>query len=183
MTRNSRKRAGKEIFDYCMEHNINLKLITDDYTPCYYTSYFSDDAPDNIIESNMDFTSNEIRLSVFYSYLGAEIAKNSNYQDELLRILNYINSSMLHKCVENDKFKLSRLLYLPRIAMKQDGYIMISSIIPYDLYELAPEETMYYMTSFCPKLLDILAPYIFLSLYGELTADQAISLINQELFS
>ena len=56
--------------------------------------------------------------------------------------------------------------YTPRIYLTEDDCydITITTIINYDFYEVAPVETVDYLTAYCPELLDKLTPAIYLSL-------------------
>lgn len=75
-----------------------------------------------------------------------------------------------------------RMLYTPRICMTEDSYdIVITTIIPYDFWEVAPLETADYLTAYCPELLDGLTFDIFGMLIGKITVGEAIRSIERNI--
>ena len=74
-------------------------------------------------------------------------------------------------------------LYTPRIYLTEDGGydITLTSVIPYDFYELAPLETEDYITACCPELLNGLSPAIFGVLLGNLDVEQAIQYVRKNI--
>ena len=54
-------------------------------------------------------------------------------------------------------------------------------MIPLDFYEMAPLETEDYITAACPELLNKLSVPIFFVLLGEISAEQAILVVKDEI--
>lgn len=77
----------------------------------------------------------------------------------------------------------SNYLYTPRFYITEDGSydITMTSIIPLDLYEMAPLETEDYFTVACPELLNKLSAPVFFVLLGKTSAEQAILMIETEI--
>ena len=57
----------------------------------------------------------------------------------------------------------------------------MTTMIPLDFYELAPLETEDYITVACPELLGKLSVPIFFVLLGEISAEQAILEVKDEI--
>lgn len=98
-----------------------------------------------------------------------------------MRVLNYINSRVFLRCGDPSGLYRPHLLYTPRIYLAGDGTddIVIITVINYDFYEVAPLETLDYITAFCPEYLDKLTAPIFLTLSGRLTVHEAAVLIDR----
>ena len=77
----------------------------------------------------------------------------------------------------------SSYMYAPRMYVAEDDCwdITLTTIIPYDFYELAPVETADYLTVSCPELLNQLSSSIFLTLLGKITVDEAIREIKSSI--
>lgn len=75
-------------------------------------------------------------------------------------------------------------LYTSRIYLTEDDGcdITLTTVIPYDFYELPPLETEDYITACCPDLLNGLSPAIFGVLLGRLDVEQAIQFIRKMFF-
>lgn len=178
----TRKEAGKVFFDYCTKHNVDFRLGIEEETPYYYAEYPAENAPECRIESTVDFRENEILLTAYYSRLGTQIVKESVFKEELLCVLNFLNDRVLYKYSSPEGHCPPRLLYAPRFFMTNDGVIVLSTVIPYEFFEVFTEETEHYITSFCPRLLDGIAVDLFLTAYGELDVDDAVKNIRRGLF-
>ena len=66
---------------------------------------------------------------------------------------------------------------MPRFYITEDESFDISAttIMNYEIMERFLYQGSDYITSYCPEFLDILAPYIFGILNGELSAGEAIT--------
>ena len=121
----------------------------------------------------------------YYSALGAECCKRSSHLADLYRLLNFINARLFLDCADGCGGKLYRpkILYTPRFYLTEDdGYdISLTTIVPYDFFELAPLETTDYLTGFSAELLNDLSIPIYTLLMGEIDADMAIRYIEQEI--
>lgn len=177
-----RKNGSNRFFDYCKKNGIRPMLGVEGETPYYYMMLPAENAPNKKVEATNKFCENEILSTMYYSGMGARIARESENKDELLRLLNFVNTIGYNALRDLYGQNTPRLMYMPRIALSDEGDIYIETLIPYEFYETAPTETEYYLTVFCPEFLNILAPDIFLVLFGEIDADHAIKMILSELF-
>lgn len=138
---------------------------------------------DRCIESCIWFYNDCAEVRAYYSALGAEICRESEYRGELLYVLNYINAAVFLSCGNGGGIYEPHMLYTPRIYMTEDGCfdITITTIINYDFWEVAPVETEDYITIYCPELLDRLTYAIFGVLLGQISSDDAKSKIRQDI--
>lgn len=142
------------------------------------------DAPDHCIEACIWFYEDAMEARCYYSALGADICRKSAQINGLLRLLNFINARVFLRCCDGGRMLYSpHILYTPRIYLTANGCfdITITTIIPYDFLDLAPPETLDYITAYCPELLDRLAPPIYRVLLGKETVEGAISYIEREI--
>ena len=162
--------------------------------PCYQavergkaqitTAFHAERSPGKCVESCIWFFSEVMEARTYYSEAGMEICKHSEHKDKLLRVLNYINARVFLCCADGTGGALypPHMLYTPRFYLTEDQCfdITATTIIPYDFFELAPVETLDYLTDFCPELLDRLSIPIYGTLLGMLTPEEAICGINDE---
>lgn len=74
------------------------------------------------------------------------------------------------------------MLYNPRIILSEDDFdIMITTMINYDIWEMAPVETHNYLTEYCPEVLDRFAFPIYGVLLGKITVEDAFTYIEEEV--
>lgn len=180
MTRND---AIKNFESYMKNHHIPYRRKLDDGFPLYLMQYAAENAPDRYVEACVWFYPGGVEARCYYNSMGAKICRNSSHRSELLRLLNFINARVFLGCVDPYGLYEPGMLYTPRIYLTEDdGFdITITTMIPYDFWELAPVETMDYLTMFGPELLDELAPSIFGVLFGKLKADDAVSYIREKI--
>ncbi len=178
---NKREKAIKETVAYLKSHNIRFEISFEDGTICVVTELKAHDAPNHRVEASVYFFSECMEVRAYYSALCAEIIRGSSHIDNLMRVLNYINSRVFLRCGDPSGLYRPHLLYTPRIYLAGDGTddIVIITVINYDFYEVAPLETLDYITAFCPEYLDKLTAPIFLTLSGRLTVHEAAVLIDR----
>lgn len=179
----NKRTAIKRFMDYLKEHNIYYELSIDNGVRMITMVYHVEDAPDRCIESCIWFYNDCAEVRAYYSALGAEICRESEYRGELLYVLNYINAAVFLSCGNGGGIYEPHMLYTPRIYMTEDGCfdITITTIINYDFWEVAPVETEDYITIYCPELLDRLTYAIFGVLLGQISSDDAKSKIRQDI--
>lgn len=185
MEKNSKMTTNEKLLtDYLKECNIEYHACIEGGRPMLTIVYRVDNAPGYCVESCIYFYEKEAEVGVYYSTLGAEICRKSAYRDGLFRVLNFINAKVFLACCDGCDGALyePRMLYTPRICMTEDSYdIVITTIIPYDFWEIALLETADYLTAYCPELLDGLTYDIFGVLIGKITADEAIRSIKRDI--
>lgn len=139
--------------------------------------------PDKVLESCIWFYENEMEIRIYYDTNASNWCRKSDHISNLMRLFNYINTSIWSRTSSGMDYALSRVrhLYTPRLYMTEDGFndITLTSIIAYDFYAVALLETEEYITTHCPKLLNQLAPVIFGTLLGRLKLNQAIDYIDK----
>ena len=144
-----------------------------------------DSCPDRVLEACVWFYPDFMECRVYYDCNAAKWCRESKHRDELMRLLNYCNAKVWI-CADdgmNGALYHSNYLYTPRFYITEDGSydITMTSIIPLDLYEMAPLETEDYFTAACPELLNKLSAPVFFVLLGKTSAEQAILMIETEI--
>jgi len=178
----TKREAIKKLTDYLNSHNIRYISAIDNGCIEITMVYNAITAPNKCIESCIWFYEDEMEARVYYSALGAEICRESEHINELLRVLNFINARVFLRCSDGTLYE-PHILYTPRIYLTEDDCcdITITTIINYDFYEVAPVETVDYLTAYCPELLDKLTPAIYGVLLGKMTADMSIAYITEKV--
>lgn len=170
----TRQSASRSFFKHCIEHKVIIKLAGDGDAPCYVAEYKADNAPDRRVESTITFNKHEILLAVYYSQTGDRIVRESENINELLKVLNFLNNSVLYVY---DGYAL----FSPGFVVSDNGEIILTTVIPYDFYGLFREATDFYITAFCPQLLNAVAVDVFLTLFGEISSNEAIKRLKRVL--
>lgn len=102
-----------------------------------------------------------------------------------MRLLNYINARVWPRTTDGmgNGLYMPSCLYTSRIYLTEDDRydITLTSMIPYDFFELAPLESEDFITAYCPSLLDELSPAIFGVLFGRLDTEQTIEYIKKNI--
>lgn len=178
----TKKDAIRVVVAYLKSHGFRyVSRFSDGYVQITLT-LDAKNAPEKRIECGIWFYEEGMEARVYYSALGAEICRKSGRADELLRILNFINACVFLSNPDGEGMLYEQhMLYTPRIYLTADDCfdIMITTIIPYDFFDLAPTETCDYVAEYCPELLDRLAPPIYSVLLGKETADRAIAYLKE----
>lgn len=181
----TKQKVVKKLIDYLKSYNIRYVSAFDNGCMQIIMVYTVGNAPGKCIEACIWFYDDDMEARVYYSALGAEICRESEHIDEILRLLNFINARVFLSCFDGigDSLYKPSMLYTPRIYLTEDGCgdITITTIINYDFYELAPVETADYLTAYCPELLDKLSLAIHGVLLGQWTADKSIEYIRKEI--
>lgn len=97
--------------------------------------------------------------------------------------MNYINARVFLSCGGAYGLYEPHMLYTPRMYLTVDDCydLTITTIVNYDFWEVAPVETLDYMTCYCPELLDKLSYPVFGVLKGENTVERAIEYIENNI--
>lgn len=178
MTKNQ---AQKQLLDYLNEHNIHYDLINDTgklmdirNLNTVYISFRVEEAPDQMVECSAWFHEDDLEIRGYYSKNAAGwCSAHADRFPEVLGVINFINARVF----------LGNLLYTPRLYLTADNHpeFAITTIIPYDFFELAPLETLEYITIYYPELLGNLSFPLFMTLLGEITPEMAIYHIKRNL--
>lgn len=180
----NKREAVKRFTDYLREHNIYYESSISNGAQELTMVYDVEAAPGECIESCIWFYRDGAEIRAYYSAVGAEICRESEYRGELLKLLNYINARVFLSCGNRQGLYEPCMLHTPRIYITEDGNfdITITTMINYDFWEVAPLETADYITMYCPELLEILSYPIFCVLLGKITSDEAKERVRRNIF-
>lgn len=188
ITMDQAAKAKAKVTEYLKQHFIEYKEDTY-YETKRYTMVFRncEHCPNKILEGCIYFYENYMECRVYYTQAAAELCGKSKHISEFMRLLNYINASVWPRVNRNFSGELysPTCLYTPRIYMTEDGFhdITLTVHIAYEIYELAPLETLDFITASCPELMDALSMPIFMLLLGKLPLDDAIDDIKTNILS
>jgi hypothetical protein len=175
---NQIKKAQKYISDYLTSHYIEFKeIIEGSISQCMIIYKNCYGCPDNILESSICFHPNCMECRVYFDENAANWCKNSEHLDDFMHLLNYINATLWPQVCDGigEKLYENQHLYTPRLYMTEDGYfdITMTVVVPYDFFEVAPLETLDFLTGTCTHIMDTLSPSIFCLLLGVLNLEDA----------
>lgn len=182
----NKRRTLISIEKYLKEHFIKYRNCDDETESItmIFKGYYN--CPDEIIEACIYFFSDSMECRVYYGETGARWISESEFKQDIYRLMNFINARIFPQ-TPNDgmggRLYKSSHMYAPRIYVTEDDRwdITLTTVIPYDFYELAPIETADYLTVSCPALLDQLSSSIFLTSLGKITVDDAIREIKSSI--
>lgn len=173
------------LLKYLRYNYISYKEDTDNGTRRLTFVFMNDKAPGGFVEGCVWFYNEAAEVRVYYNQIGADICKKSKYKSELMSLLNFINSRVFIglKEWENSGNYSSRMLYTPRMYLTDDECydITITTMINYKFWEIERDNTHNYITAYCPELLNILSPYIFSLLSGNINLEEAVKGIKKEI--
>ena len=175
----NRFEAERRLKVYLKSHFINYTYDIDNGVPRYtLVSYGYDSAPNKAIETCIWLYSEECEVRSYYAQNAAEWCNERKEQlPRLMMLLNYINAVVWMSSSDgiNGVLYQPHYLYTARFYITEDNCydITMTTVIPYDVYELAPLETEDYITAFCPELLAKLAPAIYGLLFGIVDIESA----------
>lgn len=174
--------------DYFAAHNIQCVSAIADGMMTLNMAFPAPDAPSEYVESCIFFYENDMETRIYYSADSSAWCRESRrFWGELYRLLNFINARVFLHCADGCGGALycPRILYTPRFYLTEDDScdLSMTTVIPYDFFELAPLETADYLTGFSAELLNALAKPIFLLLLGKINVEEAITLIRQDVLN
>ena len=171
---------------YLKAHNIYHETDHENGTPHMNILYANCDlCPDGMLEGCIWFYENTMEVRTYFNQNAAGWCRTSSHILELMRLLNFINARVWPSAADGmgNALYTPSCLYTPRIYLTEDaGYdITLTTIIPYDFYELAPLETEDYITACCPGVLNDLSPAIFGVLLGRIDVERGIRYIRKNI--
>ena len=181
-------KAKAKIKEYLKQHFIEYKEDIYNGTERIIMVFRGcNNCPNKILEGCIYFCANFLECRVYYSQASAELCSKSDHIGEFMRLLNYISASVWPRVNENFSGEIysPASLYTPRIYMTEDGFhdITLTAQIAYEIFELAPLETLDFITASCPELMDALSTPIFMLLLGNLPLDDAIEYIKTNILN
>ncbi len=172
-----------DIEEYLKAHNIfhvkdfdgeNPRIIIS-YSRCYK-------CPDNTLEACIWFFKDFMEVRTYFDENASEWCRSSKHLLDVMRLFNFINDRVWLCTYDGAEGMLysPTYLYTHRIYITEDENfdITLTTIIPYDFFELAPLETKDYITAHCTFLMNELSPAVFGVLLGELDYSSAIKYIK-----
>lgn len=182
----NKKSASNSIERYLKEHFIKYIKDFEDGTE-RITMVFSgfDNCPNNALEACIYFFNDSMECRVYYTETGAELLANSSYKQDIYRLMNFINARIFPTTPNDGILYKPSYMYSPKVYVTEDDCwdITLTTIIPYDFYELAPIETADYLTVVCPEVLNELSAPIFFTILGKMTVENAIELIKSTILN
>lgn len=178
--------AKGKMKQYLKEHFIKFREDIENGVSRYTILFEGYEAcPDRVLEASIRFYPDVMECRVYYDCNAAGWCRESRHRDELMRLLNYCNARIwpcTYDCMGGVLYGMN-CFYTPRFYVTEDGSfdITMTTMIPLELYELAPLETEDYITATCPELLNELSIPIFFVLLGKFSAEQAIAMIKKSV--
>lgn len=182
----TQEEAKARFAKYLKSNFIKFRVDDDCGTVMYHMTYNGYKfCPENCLESCIWFYPDHMLARVYYSRGGAELCRESRYNLELLRLLNYINAEVWPIALDRKGGTLYKpqVLYSPRIFMMEDDIcdIILEFPVNYTFYEAAPLETEDFITASCPELMNVLAFAIFGLIVESINLEQAIAYVQSGL--
>lgn len=184
--RDRRSKASKVMADisiYLKSHNIYFETDRSEGTP-RITMVFKncDRCPGNITEGCIYFFEEGMEVRVYYSEYGSDICRKSQNLSELYRLMNFLHARLWPRVTDGMGGVLyrSQCLICPRFYVTEDGMsdITATMVIPYTHFELDMLEIEDFITAALPDLLDSLSAPVFLLLAGNISIDEAMSMVE-----
>lgn len=150
----TKSQVKAKINEYIKMHNLTHRMINTHEHPMLekdmdtFCFWFDVNAPHGV-ECSVYLYEDCMEARGYYSEtIANELKSNPHRVSELLKVINFINA-----CIWFDG------LYYPRAYITVDGLydVAINTMIPYDHFELAPIETMEYITCYYPEWLEKMA--------------------------
>ncbi len=143
-------------------------------------------SPGQVLEGCFCFHPRHMEARVFYTFGAGDFGGTSSHLADLLGLLNYVNSTVWLRTCDGASGRLyaGGLLYTPRLYMTENACrdIVLTTMVPYDFYELAPVETEDFLTAGWPEFLNAISPAIFALLMGKIPPDAARTLVDGAVF-
>jgi len=138
--------------------------------------------PDGILEGCVYFFDTCMETRVYYNENASSwLEKHDDTRADLYRLLNFLNAFVWPRV--QGKLYIPSHLFTPRFYLSEDGGhdLLATTVIDYDVYEMARLESEDFVTKALPELLNLMSPPIFSVVLGKITVDQAICIIKREV--
>lgn len=140
--------------------------------------------PDQLLEACIWFFESGMEVRCYYNENAAKFCKESPHKAELYRLMNYINAKVFIQSNDYAGGSLysPRCLHATRFYVSEDGAydIMVSTLIEYDWYAICPLETEDFITVSLPVILNKLSIPIFFLLFGKVSVEKAMEMIDRK---
>ncbi|MGN0424959.1 MAG: hypothetical protein ACI4FY_06515 [Acetatifactor sp.] len=172
-----RSTAVRGFEDYLKSQKVVFTREENKATPFILFKVPASNAPDEEIEGVVFFYEYVAEMKLYYVGTKA-LCEKSNYHDELLRVLNFVNARIFPACNEAPQDQRDMQLYfVPRISLEEDddNDIVAGTMFHYEIWNQFLWEVGDYATKHCVEFLDTLAEPIIKVLTGEMKAEEAIN--------
>lgn len=169
-----------KIAEYNKVHNLKSQLINTHNKPILekdmdtFYFWYNVQAPQGV-ECSLFLFDECMEVRGYYSEcIAKELQEHPHRISELYEVLNFINARVWFDG-----------LYYPRAYMTVDGLcdVAINTIIPYEHFEMAPIETMEYITCYYPEWLEKMASALCGVSLGTFNALEAIMYIKHDILN
>lgn len=170
------KERGIKCQEYLSEGSSCVVIVLDGYENC----------PDQMLECSMVFFNTGMENRCYFTENAASwISERKENLSNIYRLLNFINARVwpsIHDGIGGNLY-VTHYLNTPRFYITEDHHydLTATSVINYDILEMAPLETMDYITAALPELMNRLSIPLFLVLLGKLTPEEGIVQIKKEI--
>lgn len=139
-------------------------------------------------ESCVYFYKNVMEWKTYYSddsETGTEFFKKSNHKADLMFLINFINSAVWVCPADgmNGELYQPTPLFSPRLYIDEYEDLSMTTLIPYDFFEIAPLETLDFVSASVPNLMLDLLPTILGLLLGKYDLNTSINLIKKDILN
>lgn len=175
--------ARRQVTAYLKERNVKylehlncIVVVFDGYTTC----------PDSALECSIYFHDSYMESRVYFTENSSTwIKKRSDDLADMYRLMNFINARVWpfsHDGI-GGKLYAPQHLNTSRIYITEDGKydLTATTVIDYDIFELAPLEVEDYCTVAIPELMSELSLPIFFLLLEKINLERAIYLIKKDV--
>ena len=174
-----------EFKEYLDDREIPYVYDMDEGVSRYTMELDAPDCPGGSVSVSVRIRKDYAEIRAGYSEKGAEMLGRSTHKEELLRLLNLINEKVFLK-QENMGWekRAPQMFYTPRFYLScgENPNVEAATVINYWLWDKKGASESY-ITKHCPKLLALLAPYVFGIAEGKMGLKEAAEKIEKEIVS
>lgn len=176
----------KSVKRYLNGRQLPFETVVSESGACLVVSLLDcESCPGKLLGVDFYFHNNCMEVKVHYSATATKwIRERKNHLANLYRLLNYINAMVWMPTNDGKQGEIYpySYFYTPRFTITEDGSydLCCTSLVDYDVFNMAPLATLDYFTAVVPAYFEELAQPIFLSLLDEITVEKAIQIIRDK---
>lgn len=177
------QKAQQMIKDYLNEHFIQFIESEQDGQEVYILAFYGlDKVPSGMLEGSIYFYDKLMEMRIYYDEATANLCKSSEHRGALYELINYINATVWPMGQDglDDALYTPTHLFVPRMYITEEGRfdITMTTLLPYDFFEVAPLESEDFFTAAMPDLLNNLSAAIYPLLLGKADIEQAKEIVD-----
>ena len=183
----TKKEAKAKLISYLKKRNINFHECLSDGESCILMALPGyENCPNSALECSIYFFKTCMECRVYYTENAAHwISERADNLNDIYRLLNFIQARVWPFTQDGVGGELYSAHHLntPRFYITEDGHNDLTSttVIDYDIFEMAPIETADYITAALPELMDKLSTPLFFVLLSKMTPEEGIVYIKREI--